>query len=463
MTTPAEFTNWLTSDKAQPVALIEAAYAGGIEYLSTHEYISGVGDTPANQIYINAIHDDVVIDDTLERGSVGEIHIVHDGEFDDWVSRAWAGHALRVYLGDRSWARDDFVLMVDGQSGGISAPRPGRLRLAWADRREQLRQAIIGETDVAITLGEAFNVPAVLTADFPSFVFSVHDGAITSVVVRDNGVLLTAGGGNDYTVNLATGDITLEAVYGSPAGQIAADVVQADSTLEDIVTALCGRASVSVDAVNLAAFPSTAALGLHIDSATSLDALLREVTESLGATYRFSPTGALQVFRIEEPAMAADYTLDSDDIVVQGIQLQQIQAPFARTTLRYRKNYAPQSVDSLASSLTPAAKEDLATDFLEVTASNALPDYPLAGERTLDTLIANQADAQSECDRRNTLRAQPRYVHQVDALMAGLEIPLGATASITYPYEGFGTGRNVLVIGNRRRLVQRRARLTTWH
>ena len=463
MTTPAEFTAWLISDDADPVALVEAEYSAGTEYLATDIFVSGASDTPAHQIYLDVIVSDVVIDDHIDRGSYGAIDIVHDGEFDGWVDRAWQGHPLRVYLGDRTWDRDDFVLMVKGKNGGISSPRPGRLKMQWQDRREALRQAIIGDSDTVITVGECYNVPALMTADTPGYTFSVNDGAITSHSLRDNGVALTEGVGNDYVDDLSNGEFDLEAGYGDPVGQICSDVVQADSTLEDAVTNLCDRAGIDVDATNLAAFPSSATLGIFINRSTTLETLLQELCASVGAVFTFNADDELQLFRFEEPAVSADYTLVADDIQDQGISLQRIEPPIKQTTLRYRKNFAPQSVDSLSSSLTQAEKDDLAVEYLEVTATNTLADYPLAGERTIDTLIANESDAQAECDRRDTLRDSPRKRHRVEANSAGLEIPLGATVDITFPYEGFDAGKNVLVIGNKRELIRRRARLTVWH
>ena len=463
MTTPAEFTAWLISDTARPVALVEAEYASGTEYLATDIFISGAHDTPAHQIYLNAIANDVVIDDHIDRGSYGAIEIVHDGEFDAWVDRAWAGHPLRVYLGDRSWDRDDFVLMVKGKNGGVSARAPGRLKMKWRDRREALRQAVIGDSSTAIIVGECYNVPALMTADTPSYTFSVNDGAITSHDLRDNGVAMTEGSGNDYVDDLVNGEFDLESGYGDPVGQICSNVVQADSTLEDAVTNLCGRASIDVDATNLAAFPSSAKVGIFINSATSLENALQELTQSLGAVITFNTDDELQLFRFEEPAVTADFTLIADDIARDGVSLQQIEPPFKKTTLRYRKNFAPQSVDSLSGSLNQAEKDDLTVEYLEVSATNTLPDYPLAGERVIDTLIANAMDAQTECNRRDTLRDKSRMRHQVNALYAGAEIPLGATVDITFPYRGFETGQKVLVIGNKRELIKRRARLTVWH
>ena len=69
-----------------------------------------------------------------------------------------------------------------------------------------------------------------------------------------------------------------------------------------------------------------------------------------------------------------------------------------------------------------------------VTVTNAAnPDYPDAAVISHSTLIASQADAQTEASRRAVLGAVPRTVFELSAFTAPLAMELGQVVQVTYP------------------------------
>ena len=448
--TDQQYTEWLASDDAQPVILVEATHSAGVEYVASAPFVSGASDTPANTSYADILIGDVESNDRLDSAAIGDLLLVNDGSLDSWLDLDWRRYALKVFLGDVAWSRDDFRLVIDGINGGIEAPDNDRLEWVLYDRTETLRVSV-GDVLAPIVLGKVYNCKPVLI-DAVTLTYKVHDGAVTSITVRDNGIEVTPA-----TVDLANGEFNFGANQ-DPAGQVTCDVVQADQSAADIVDELCTRAGISVDSANLTAFPNAAALGLYIDQPSELEGLLSAVLSSVGATYRFNALGELQIFRLEAPATAT-LKLNADDIVERGVRLSTNELPVNIFTLGYRKNWSPQSADSLSTSLTATQKRDFEVDYLTVTKDNA---KPLAQDRRVDTLIDSQTDAQSECDRRAALRSVQRRAWTVTGFLSASEVSLGETVNLTYPALGWSAGRDARVIGINKRVGKRRMELTLW-
>jgi len=448
--TDQQYTDWLASDDADPVILVEATHSGGTEYVASAPFISGATDTPADTSYSDVLIGEVEVENRLDAATVGDLLLVNDGELDGWLDYNWRGYALKVFLGDKAWSRADFRLVIDGINGGIEAPDDDRLEWVVLDRGENLR-VNIGSDTTPIALGEVYNCKPVLI-DAVNLKYKAHDGAVTALTVRDNGVVISP------TEDLANGEFTLAS---QPAGQITCDVSQADKSAADIVDELCNRASIAVDSANLSAFANTDDLGVYIDEPTDLESVLSDVLASVGATYRFNTSGELQIFRLEAPGTAT-LTLTNDDVIERGLKLSATERPTEVFTLGYRKNWYQQSPDSLAGSLDADEKNDFEIEYLTVTKDNNLANNPLAQDDRVNTLIANQTDAQTECDRRASLRSVRRRVWRATCFLPASEVELGETVNLTYPALGWDSGKDAVVIGINRRVGKRRMELTLW-
>lgn len=454
MITDQQYQDWLIDDGAARVVLVEATYDGGVEYFASAPYITGPTDTDPNRPYDDLLltMGDIVsrVDRALD---VGDLVLINDGSLDAWLTRAWAGQPLRLFLGDLAWSRDDFRVLVDGINGGLEAPRSNRIELVFHDQAKTLDQPLqtvklADNTPAPVCLGEAFNVPPVLI-DAGALTYQVHDGAVTSIAVRDNGVAVSP------TFDLANGKFTLAA---SPAGTLTCDVVQADNTAAEIVTELSGRAGATVDTADLVAYPNTDSLGWYCRSEKTVLAALREILEPLGTFARFNTSGELQLVRIDAPGTSV-LTLTEADILQRGVRLLATEQPVTEVVLGYQRNWQPQTADSLAGSVSDANKKLYGDTYGYVNASNTLPAYPLAEERKVDTLLADATGAQSEADRRKTLRSVKRERWEVKCFPIGNSVQLGDTVTVDYPGYGFAGGVDAVVVSIAKNPMKRRTTL----
>ena len=455
MISDQQYLDWLADDQGDRVVLVEAVYDGGVEYFASSPYISQPGDTDPNRPY-----DDLLLtmgDIHMEVGgpiSVGDLVLINDGSLDGWIGRAWRGHPLRIWMGDAAWSRDDFRLEIDGINGGIEAPQSDRIEFVLYDQGDVLDQPLQATrladgNPVPVCYGTVFNAQPVLI-DAVNLTWQVHDGAITSVAVRDNGAPITP-----VSTDLTNGKFTLGA---SPVGTVTCTVVQADSSAAAIVTALAGRISgVTVDAANFATFPNTAPLGYYADSETTVGEAVRALVEPLGAVARFNRAGELQLIRIGAPGTPV-LELTPDDIAERGLRLLEFEAPRSRISVGYFRNWHPQIAAALAGIADPL-RLVYGTEWLLKTATNSLPAYPLADERRIDSLLMTGDDAQAEADRRASLRSTKRERWRVDAFVSAATLELGSTVTISYPGYGFDAGRDGVVTAISKNLLSRRYQL----
>lgn len=434
---------WLQGPVARRMVLVEAEYSGGTEYISSGEFISEPTDTPPNKCYDELLTGSVAIDGSLERStSVGGIQMVNDGSLDSWLSRNWLGYSLRVYLGDASWDRDDFRLVVDGINGGIEQAGAAAIEFTVYDRMRSLstplQEAVLSDGgNVPVCLGQVFNVPPALS-NAATGERQVNDGPVVSIVVRDNGVDITG----NCTLDLSNGKFTPNAAV---VGQLTCDVVEQHQTLAQMAEFIATRYGESVDAANLAAFPVSSPLGYYTRDSVSGDQVLTDLAASLGAYPRFSLQGELQLLYMDFGGTPV-VTLDENEILLGGLELQEVQQPAASVVVRYQKNWSTQSADALAGSVSDANRDLYSRDFSSVEATNAIPSYKIPENREVDSYIVQAADAQVECDRRAALRSIARERWRVRGFLSSVGLSEGDTVAVSHPDFGFEAGREGVVL-----------------
>ena len=454
-----EYLEWKRSGKGNPVVLVHATHSAGTEYFSDVSYRTRPDDTLDPIMYLSRLQACRLING-LGIGARGEIGVYNRGDINDWRDLAWEGYALQVYYGDQSWSRDDFRLEEDGINGGIEVLSPTAFRFRFRDRDEQLRVEVIGSGGDPIGLGEVFNARPKLI-DAVNLDYRVHAGVIVSVnAVRDNGVPLALTTG--YTETLSTGTIRL---VNAPAGQITVDFTQADDTAEEMITDLCGRVSVDVDATNLAAFSNTDSLGLYVEEPTTVYELLRGagmVLESVGALHRYNSDGDLQIELLEAPEDgSSELTLTFNDFMEDGLSHAGAEKPVETYTLGYQRNWAVQDRDSLASSVSAADKEKYSSQYQEVTSSNTT-GYPEPELARRDTLLSAQADAQTEVDRLSDIRDEKRHSWRARCRMSATDALVGSVVTVKYPEYDLESGVQMLVRKVVRNYIDREVELSLW-
>lgn len=230
------FTAWLKDSSAVRCVLVEVdvKLSGGstvTRYLSNAGYVTGGSDTPANTAYLPYVAGGVKFTESISLDgsfsmSYGDIEVRNvNGELDTWLNDYWANRRIKIFVGDKSWIRDDFWQIFDGVTTGIDSRKRETLNLKLSDKLQRLNNPVSevklgGATSnadklVPVCFGECHNIEPLL-GDPANHEYRIHDGAIENIIeVRDNGVPVA------FTPLLSTGRFRLTA---SPAGQITASV-----------------------------------------------------------------------------------------------------------------------------------------------------------------------------------------------------------------------------------------------
>lgn len=453
--TDAEYQAWL-SDQKQRVILVEAESSNGTYYIGNTPYIS---EPPGNQPYIDVVTSIPSIRSRIDGANeVGEIKVVNaDGEFDDWLTYGWAGWPLRVYLGDPDWARSDFRLILDGVNDGLKVSNQNELALTWRDRGRLLEDPLQKNLDadnrpLPIALGTCFNVPP-LVEDAGNLIYRVHqDGNLTSVDdVRDRGISVAFTDNGDGTFTLTN----------NPDGKVTADVTgETTGTPQDIAEWIAAEAG-ETD-YDFSGLPSYSC-GLYLQDDRSARKAIDEVVKSAGAVARWTRLGKMVAYQLDVPGTSSA-TFSPDDIQERGMSVARMEPPKTRIRLGYEKNFATQDEGSVAASVSVANKDRYSREYREVKSDNNVSaTYPAAKEDELrGTLITNTTDAQSEADRRASLRSTQRIVYSFSAYAAPFQVGIGDTINVEYPAYGFDSGKDAVVVGLTERPTDNRVDIEVW-
>lgn len=341
MITDQQFSAWLKDQTGIRCILVEVDIdlAGGgslTRYLSNQTFVTSASDTPANLAYQARIVGGIKYSRSLSlEGQVslsfGDIEINNiDGTLDSWVDDYWVNQTVRIYLGDVTWARNDFRLMFSGITTGIDMRKRDRLNIKISDALQRLNVPVSevklgGSTSrsdelLPLCFGECHNITPVLT-DSTINEYMVHNGEIEGILeVRDNGVPVS------FTSTPATGKFRLSA---SPAGTVTCSVQGAkiSSSVSYFATDLSDwtkvASSATIDPVGFGAPMLTAnSIGLIPSAATSSHrfvspsgagptyAAATDVTTSVYLKAGSSRSAVLRIYLASDTAQAIAATVD---------------------------------------------------------------------------------------------------------------------------------------------------------
>lgn len=273
-------------------------------------------------------------------------------------------------------------------------------------------------TPARAVYGTVSNIPLAL-ADYGLQRYNTHPGGpIQSVAaVYDRGVTLTAGSG--YTVNTATGQITLTA---NPAGEVTADVVGfAANTIRDIAAALAAP-YLPV----LATFPTpTGAAGYFLEEAKPVADALDDLALSCGAFWMVNDSGQLE-FRLWAVAGApvASY---SQILMLGGYTFVQADDIYASQPYLYNKNWTVQNQVAAGAN---AAHANYAASPGTGASVNATGDGSATTvPETLTTYFVAQADALVVATRICLVAGIARFIYTIEVPLSQSR-QLGDTISL---------------------------------
>lgn len=483
MITDSEYHLWLSDPNAARVILLEAEYFDGGNkktfYAASHDYTSNAGPAgapvdggPYNKPYEGLLSRGVsfgrkLSDSLIGRSAVsrGDLKLVNDGRLDRLLDYWFEGQEVRLYLGSKSWERDEFRLIFKGACSGVTAS-PGSIALSLRDGsvvlQKDFQRPLIGgsgsnsEARSPLVFGRVFNVAPVLV-DSATHTYQVHDSAVASISARDNGVPVPVAD----TADFANGRFRLTA---APAGEITCDVVGLQLQAVPVALEILQRAGVS-DIADLSALAAAAAheVGVYIDRDSTHFRALDEVLTGIGAFWFFDRFGVFQAGRLELAAGVPDFSLVNADIDLGGLSVRRDLPPLSSVVLGYRRNYKTQS--NVAGAVS-AGDRDLfgrAATFAEVKSQAVVNSYPGVEEGSEQTTaLADKAGADAEAGRRLALFSSHSRLYEVKCRTAAFVAQLGQLAELTYPRYGFESSALARVVEITDYPVQGRVILGVW-
>lgn len=430
--TETQYENWLADLTASRILLAELHHAGGVEYVATAPFISRPTDADPNRVYDDCMTAAVDISTRID-GLVGfgEVSLDDDGSLNHWLSNAWQGHPIKLYLGGPTWPRDDFRLLAQGRNGGIADAREGVLAFIMEDESSVLEERIdTGQLPddagpVPLAMGNVYNAPAYLITPDP-YRFKASFLPVTALNPKDNGNPIA------HTDELSTGAFVLS---NGLIGTLTVDIEEAHNTPQLVCEWVAAHYSIAVSEIALPSYT----VGLYYNGDVTGREILDQLCEGLGAYWYLDPVGALVVRQRVLP-IAAEITLVGDDIEQKQIRLASTEPPWKGLTLRWGRNHSP--LTTIAGAIedgSPGEASRLRTEWRESRATQAVDDYPLAQRQELNSVIQTEADAATERDRLLTLRAQRRETWSIQAFLPPVRV--GMAIAVDHPRLAGRVGR----------------------
>jgi hypothetical protein len=323
-----------------------------------------------------------------------------------------------------------------------------------------------------LVFGEARNAQPVLinTALLIYQVSSLADCTIQAVY--DRGVALDNGGAYTSLAQLqstAPAPGTFRAYQGyvrvgdSATGTLTVDAEQADPRAGAVAQALAAARSYILHEDDVATLNTYGAVRFYITTQTNTLDLLDRIAESIGGYLSAQPDQVLRLGTWEEPeptdAAIRDYAIQTVSRSATGAGPGGL--PVWRVNIDCDRIETVQP--DLESNVSEARRARLARQTRRVVATDEAvrERHPLAGELTINSVLASYSQSQAVADRVLALLGVRRDTVTVEANEALLPT-VGGNLTLITPRQGYGAGRTMRVTGYRLNAQTNELSLKLW-
>jgi hypothetical protein len=262
-----------------------------------------------------------------------------------------------------------------------------------------------------------------------------------------------------YKVYLAGGYFRLGA---SPTGLITADVTQgaaagdrtAGQLFTDVLT-LAGKSSGDWSAADVTALDTANAsvLGFWTADEMRCDELLTLLAASVGAWWGVDRLGIYRIKQLTAPSGTPAAAFVADDMLRPLTRVVPNDPgrglPVFQTIVRWGKVYAVQ--DDLAGGVSATRRALVSKEWREAKDTDTAVQtiHLLAPQTVEDSLLTTEANAQSEADRRQTLRGVLRHLFATTVALDAetMLLDLGDVATLTHSRYGLSAGKDFRILG----------------
>ncbi|GGW42670.1 hypothetical protein [Vreelandella hamiltonii] len=323
-----------------------------------------------------------------------------------------------------------------------------------------------------LVFGEVRNAQPVLinTALLIYQVSSLADCTIQAVY--DRGVALDNGGAYTSLAQLqstAPVEGTFRAFQGyvrlgdNATGTLTVDATQADPRAGAVAQALATARGYTLHASDVTALNAYGAVRFYITSQTNTLELLDRIAESIGGWLAVQANQVLRLGEWEEP--------EPTDVAIRDYAIQTV----SRSATGAGPGGLPVwcvNIDcdrietvqpDLQSNVSEARRARLARQTRRVVATDEAvrERHPLAGELTIDSVLASYSQSEAVAARVLALLGVRRDTVTVEAIEALLPT-VGGNLTLITPRQGYGTGRAMRVTGYRLNAQTNELSLNLW-
>jgi hypothetical protein len=463
-----------------------------IEWLNTQQHIkcvladiSEVGSAPISSFYFSSTvydSDGIVYDACITGGlsfseslnaggspslGFGSLEIVNIyGINDRYLNYVWNKRPIKIYLGDPSWPKSDFVLIFDGLIQELTAPNENSLSFSLFDKLQRLNDPVsektlkstlysqnTQDTILPLLFGECFNVTPLLVDNGSTQqggqIYMVHDGAINGIVeVRDNGVPI------QVEADLPTGTFEL---LSAPFGTITCSAQGSTpytNTVAGIITKIITGYGTQENRFNLqeldfSDFSNASAVGVYCNQTRNILEVCSELAKSVNAnlicpaiTVNNNQISAskLRLVEIKVPIGTPKYYLNDDNMEIGTLSISELFPVKPSIKLAYCKNYTVQA--TVSAGLNPVSKFEDEYIFVSAKDDTKKALYREGGTvAEEETLLLSTPQAQAEVNKRLALWQTQRFIISAKYLPHLIFAQLGDTVQIQSSRFGLDEGK----------------------
>jgi hypothetical protein len=404
------------------------------------------------------------------------------GTYDYLLKYVWKRRSIKIYLGDITWQKQDFVLIFDGLVDDLVSNNENSLVISLFDKLQRLNDNITEKTlgstqynqgvststtkDTVLPLlfGEAFNIeplfldtgttqvgPTGTTQVGPTgngYLYMYNNASSAGVIeVRDNGSPV------DIKEDLATGTFRLKSI---PAGTITCSAKGYNAnTIPEIITGILTqsvpeKSKFSTSEISFGDFTNTSKVGIYCKDRVNILEVCSQLAKSVSAglvspsititrvnasTRTVNSSSKLRLVELKVPELDEDnktYTTLIDSGMVEG-SLSVSETFPVRTVIKlaYCKNYTVQELTA-----TPGINPTVtyAEEYLYSSKTNTDNQTVYKDNGTIDpepTLLLETAAAVAEVEKRLKLWSKQRFLYTATYLPEYIFTQLGDLVKIT--------------------------------
>jgi len=462
----SELINWLNTPDHIKCTLVDIVGVGGTTdsfYLSSVAYNSTINYWPI--INGGLIFTESLSVDGSVSSSFGSLELVNfNGEYDYLLDYVWKRRRVKIYLGDPSWPKSDFVLIFDGLVEDLTCDSESSLTISIFDKLQKLNDNITEKTllntsysqntqntILPLLFGECFNVQPLFvgtdnTKDIRN-VYMYHDGVKTGggtsglIEVRDNGIPVEVvediTEGTFSLISDPRGTVTCSAQGYAPYTNTVAGIIAA------IVKNYGANHNKFTDSdIAFEDFTNTKKVGIFIKDRINILDVCSQLAKSVNAglicpsiTIANDTVSAskLKLIELTAPKILADSEYKfkfTDASMVEGsLAISQTFPVRPIIKLSYCKNYTVQA--TVAEGVNPAV--NFSYEYSYVTAKDDAKQilYNDSGTATEEpTLLLVESEAEEEAANRLLLWSKQRFLVTAIYFPEFIFVQLGDRVSI---------------------------------